>query len=229
MEGCHVKAFQEKFSCYIQSKFSTAVTNGTTALQLALDALNIGKGDTIIIQAFSFVASINVAERIGANVLLCDIDLQTFNIDTQKLSSLLESSHNIKAIMPVSLFGLAANLSEIKQLAKMKNIAILEDAACALGSTILNKPTTHFTDISTFSFHPRKIITTGEGGMLSTNNEELHDKIVQLAHHGLNKKGEYALPGFNAQLTDMQAAIGSCQMDKLPALLEKRKKNCCLI
>ncbi|HBG60805.1 MAG: aminotransferase DegT [Omnitrophica WOR_2 bacterium GWF2_38_59] len=239
VQGPYVKEFEKLFSIFTGAKYSCTTSNCTTALHLALEALGICHGDKVIIPSFTYIASANAVEYTGAEAIFCDIDLRTFNINIDDLSNLLEKdrSGSIKAIMPVNLFGLCSNLPKIIELAKHYNLKIVEDSACGLGSYIGDQHSGTFGDIGCFSFHPRKLITTGEGGMLTTEDESLLNKFICLKDHGASKsdlqrhqeKGGSLLPefnvrGFNYRMTDMQGALGVAQMNKLSFILEGRRR-----
>lgn len=239
VQGPNVAKFEKIFADFTGSKYAVATSSCTTALHLGLEALGISKGDKVVVPSFTFVASANAVEYVGAEVVFCDIDLKTFNLDINKLEELLETDRErkIKAIMPVHLFGLCADMPCILELAKKYNLKIIEDSACGLDSWIGDKHAGTFGDCGCFSFHPRKVITTGEGGMLITDNEELALKVSQLRDHGSVKSDfqrhneiggsllpDYPMRGYNFRLTDIQAAIGICQMYKLNFIMQRRRE-----
>lgn len=239
VQGPFVAEFEGLFAKFVGAKFAKATTSCTTALHLALEALGIGRGNQVVIPSFTYIASANAVEYTGAEVVFCDIDLRTFNIDVNKLEEILkkDTKRKIKAIMAVNLFGLCADLPAIVNLAKRYNLKVIEDSACALGSYIGNKHSGTFGDMGCFSFHPRKAITTGEGGMVITDKKELSQKIAILRDHGASKsdiqrhkeKGgsllpEFNLRGYNYRMTDLQGAIGVSQIKKAARILEGRKK-----
>lgn len=235
VQGAFVAEFENLFASFTQSKYAIASSNCTTALQLGLVALGITKGKRIVIPSFTYIASANAAIANGANVLFCDIDRQTFNIDTNSLERIL-SSQNVDAIMPVHLFGLCADMPTIMQLAQAYNAPkIIEDAACGFDSWITDRHSGTFGDCGCFSFHPRKAITTGEGGMLITNNADINTCTRALRDHGASlsdlqrhKIGgsllpEFNMAGFNYRLTDIQGALGVTQMQKAKDIMAKRR------
>ena len=237
VQGPYVKQFESLFSEFTKVKYAKAVTSCTTALHLALIALGVGRGDKVIVPSFTYVASANAIEYVGAEVVLCDIDLRTFNIDVDALETLLKRHDGIKAIMPVDLFGLCADMPSIMLLAEQYNVKVVEDAACGFDAWINDRHAGSFADIACFSFHPRKSITTGEGGMITTDNENIYNHISQLGDHGASKsdfqrhkeKGGSLLPdftmrGYNYRMTDMQGALGVCQMDKAEFIMQGRRK-----
>lgn len=241
VQGKFVAEFERLFSDFIKIKYAVATSSCTTALHLALVSLGIGYGDKVIVPAFTFIATANAVEYTGAEVVFCDIDLRTFNIDVDHLVRILEEDRRkerkIKAVIPVNLFGLCANLPYILSLKEKYNIKIIEDSACGVGAYIGEKHSGTFGDIGCFSFHPRKSITTGEGGMLVTENEVIAQLVRVLRDHGASKTDyqrhlesggsllpEYNLRGYNYRMTDLQGALGVCQMRKLSFILEQRRK-----
>lgn len=237
VQGPNVVKFQTMFAEFTGSKYSHAASNCTTALHLGLEAMGITKGDKVIVPSFTYVASANAVEYTGAEVVFCDIDLKTFNIDETKLEEIIKNDSSIKAIMPVNLFGLCANMPYIMELAKKYNLKVIEDSACGFDGWIGDKHSGTFGDCGCFSFHPRKSICTGEGGMLITNNDGLANKVSQLKDHGASKsdlqrhkeKGGSLLPdftmrGYNYRMTDMQGALGVCQMDRKEYIMNGRRE-----
>jgi len=231
--GPKVREFEKLFAEYHGVKHAYAVTSATTALHLALVALDIGQGDEVIVPAFTWVATANVVRYCGAEVVFVDIDSATFNLDPKDLEKRITS--RTKAIIPVHLFGLCADMDAIKKIAP--GIPLVEDAACAAGAMYKGAYAGGLGDIGCFSFHPRKSITTGEGGMVTTNDDDLAAKISKLRNHGAEISEEqrhhgpkpYILPdfnmlGFNYRMTDLQAAVGIVQMGKLERLIEERDK-----
>ena len=229
--GPKVRAFEDAFAERHKVKHSIAVTSATTALHLALVALDIKPGDEVIVPAFTWVSTANVVLYQGAEVVFCDIDPKTFNIDPVKLKEKI--SYRTKAIMVVHLFGLCAPMDEIKSIAGQ--IPIIEDGACAAGSAYKGVPAGGLGKMGCFSFHPRKSITTGEGGMITTNDDELGEKLQILRNHGASISEEqrhngakpYLLPdfnvlGYNYRMTDLQGAIGEVQLKKLDSFIEER-------
>jgi dTDP-4-amino-4,6-dideoxygalactose transaminase len=236
VQGPNVAEFQEMFSEFTGALHSHATTSCTTALHLGLEAMGIKSGDKVIVPSFTYVASANAVEYTGAEVVFCDIDLKTFNMDETKLEDIIKSDNSIKAIMPVHLFGLCSNMPYIMKLAQKYNLKIIEDSACGFDGWIGNKHSGTFGDVGCFSFHPRKSICTGEGGMLITNDDTLADKVSQLKDHGASKsdlqrhkeKGGSLLPdftmrGYNYRMTDMQGALGVCQMNKKEYIMGGRR------
>ena len=237
VQGPNVAKFQNMFADFTGSKYAHATSNCTTALHLGLEAMDITKGDKVIVPSFTYVASANAVEYTGAEVVFCDIDLKTFNIDETKLEEIIKKDSSIKAIMPVNLFGLCANMPYIMELAKKYNLKVIEDSACGFDGWIGDKHSGTFGDCGCFSFHPRKSICTGEGGMLITDDEDIANKVSQLKDHGASKsdlqrhkeKGGSLLPdftmrGYNYRMTDMQGALGVCQMDRKEYIMNGRRE-----
>ena len=201
----------------------SAVSNGTASLQLALLALGVGKGDEVIVPAFSYIATANVVELVGAIPIFVDIDLATFNIDVAKIEKKI--TKKTKCIMPVHEFGLCADMDPILGLAKKYNISVIEDAACAVGAKYKGNYAGTFGEFASFSLHPRKSITCGEGGLLVSNSSELDRKIKTLRNHGIEPNSipmKFVEAGFNYRLTDFQAAMVSSQMRRLETILLKK-------
>jgi len=229
--GPKVRDFEKAFAARHQVKYAVAVTSATTALHLALIALDIKAGDEVIVPAFTWVSTANVVLYQGAKVVFCDIDPKTFNLDPKQLADKITSK--TKAIMVVHLFGLCAPMDEIKALAG--NIPLIEDGACAAGSAYKGTPAGGLGLMGCFSFHPRKSITTGEGGMITTNDDALGEKLQVLRNHGASISEEqrhhgpkpYILPefnvlGYNYRMTDLQGAIGTVQLKKLDHFIDER-------
>ncbi|MBF0326586.1 MAG: DegT/DnrJ/EryC1/StrS family aminotransferase [Alphaproteobacteria bacterium] len=231
-QGPKVAAFEAAFAKRHAVDHALAVTSCTTGLHLALLALGIGPGDEVIVPSFTWIASANAVLYCGATPVLCDIDLATFNIDIA--DALARVTARTKAVMAVHLFGLCADIDRLRQ-ALPAEIAIIEDAACAAGAELRGRPAGGLGDLGVFSFHPRKTITTGEGGMLTTNQAGLAERASHMRNHGATISEEqrhlgprpHLLPafpelGYNYRMTDLQGAVGLAQLSKLDALIEER-------
>ena len=231
--GPKVREFEKNFAERHNVKHAIAVSNCTTALHLALVALGIKEGDEVIVPAFTWVATANAVLYCNATPVFIDIDISTFNIDIKELSKKI--TPRTKAIIPVHLFGLCADVEAIKKIAS--GIPIVEDGACAAGAALNGIPAGGLGDVGCFSFHPRKSITTGEGGMITTNNDLVAEKIGMLRNHGASVSEEerhhgpkpYLLPGFNMmgfnyRMTDIQASIGIVQLKKLDKFINERQQ-----
>ena len=231
--GPKVREFEEIFAKRHGVKHAMAVTSATTALHLALVALNIKAGDEVIVPAFTWISTANVVIYCGAKVVFVDVDRTTFNIDVNDLKKKITSK--TKAIIPVHLFGLCADMDAVKKVAG--NIPLVEDGACAAGAGYKGNTAGSLGTIGCFSFHPRKSVTTGEGGMITTNDDKLAEVISSLRNHGASISEEqrhhgakpYILPdfnilGYNYRMTDLQAAVGIVQLKKLDLFIDEREK-----
>lgn len=224
VQGTNVNKFEELFCKLTGSKNAVAVSNGTATMHLALIVLGIGPGDEVIVPAFSYVATANVVELVGAKPIFVDIDLATFNINPQLIEDKI--TKNTKAIIPVHEFGLACDIEAIMKIAERHNLVVIEDAACALGATQNGVAVGTFGIFGSFSFHPRKAISSGEGGIVSVQNSELDKKLRILRNHGidfLNGSMEFVEAGFNYRMTDFQAALVASQMGRFDEILERKR------
>jgi dTDP-4-amino-4,6-dideoxygalactose transaminase len=236
VQGKEVKNFEQAFSRFSGAQYSIACSSGTAALHIACAALGTSPGDEVIVPAFTWVATANVVELLGAKAVFCDIELDTFNIDTQQIAGCLTSE--TKGIVPVHLFGLCAEMTPIVEFARKHQLWLVEDAACGLGAWYRGKHAGTIGDAGCFSFHPRKSITTGEGGMVTVSDERLARVLDGLRNHGAvpsiqagsGNTGHTALlpsfsmAGYNYRLTDIQGALGVAQMQRLNWLLEERHR-----
>lgn len=225
VQGQKVEYLEKSIAEYLGIKHAVAVSSGTATLHMALIACGIGRGDEVIVPAFSYIATANVVELVGATPIFVDIDEHTFNIDVNLIPGTI--TPKTKAIMPVHEFGLACDIEAVCEIAKKHNLAVIEDAACALGATANRKHAGTFGHIGSFSFHPRKAITSGEGGLLVTDDCKLAAKIKALRNHGIqikNGKTEFVLPGFNYRMTDFQAALVGSQFQRLEKIFDKRNE-----
>jgi perosamine synthetase len=233
-QGPRVAEFEEKFSNYIGCDYSVAVSSCTTALHLALLAIGVGPGDEVICPSLSFIATANSITYTGATPIFADIDSATYNIDPARLEEAI--SPRTKAILVVHQIGLPAEMNEILAVANRHGLVVIEDAACAIGSEydgrLIGKP---LGTMACFSFHPRKILTTGEGGMITTSNAKLAERLRRLRQHAMSlsdvvrhnakqvSSETYDEVGYNFRMTDMQAAIGITQLGRLDSFLERRR------
>ena len=237
-QGPQVAAFEREFAALVGAPFACAVSNCTTALHLALTAIDIAPGDEVITASHSFIATANCVRYCGATPVFVDIDPDTYNIDPVQVAEAI--TPRTRAIIAVHQMGMPCDLTALIALAKRHDLILIEDAACAAGSQIrvdagwdrIGKP---HGDIACFSFHPRKVITTGEGGMLTTSNAEFDSKFKLLRQHGMSvpdtvRHGspkvifeDYVCVGYNYRMTDMQAAVGRKQLVKLPDIIARRR------
>ena len=233
-QGPKVAEFEKKFASYHEANHALATTSCTTGLHLMLAALGIGPGDEVIVPAFTWVSTANVVLYCGATPIFADIDPRTFNIDPEDIAHRI--TPRTKAIMIVHLFGLCADMDAIRSVVP-SHIPILEDCACAAGATYKDKFAGTLGLAGAFSFHPRKSITTGEGGMVTTNDTDFAEICDQLRNHGASVSEEirhrgpkpYLLPdfnllGFNYRMTDLQGAVGVVQMEKLSSFIKERQQ-----
>lgn len=235
VQGPFVQQFEEKFSAFIGSRFSVATTSCTTALHIGVAAMGLKPGDEVIVPAFTWVSTANVVEYMGAKPIFCDIDLQTFNIAANQIEALITA--RTVGIIPVHLFGLCADMQPILEIAKRHNLWVVEDAACAFGAYHSGRHAGTLGDIGCFSFHPRKSITTGEGGMITTDSESIDRLARSLRDHGASRSdltrhegeqafllAEYHHLGYNYRMTDLQGALGCVQMDRAAWILGERAR-----
>ena len=242
--------FEKKVNEYTRTKYAVAVTSCTTALFLALKASEIKEGDDVIVPSFSFIATANSVAHTGATPVFADIDRRTYNISPLSIQEVIKSGYKfdntkkalvnnttnnrLRAIMPVHQVGLPADMAAIAVIARKYKLLVVEDAACAIGSEYKGKRVGAHSPLVCFSFHPRKIITTAEGGVITTDSKEYAEKITALRQHYMtvsdlarHKTGSiifesYPEIGYNFRMSDVQAAIGIAQMDKLDMVLMKR-------
>ncbi len=225
VQGKYVKEFEQKLMEYLDIENAVVVSSGTAALHLSLIALGIGQGDEVVVPAFTFPATANVVELVGAKPVFVDINLDDYCIDTKKIEEVI--TERTKAIMPVHEFGQAAKMDDIAQIAHKHNLRVVEDAACALGAEFNHQKVGTFGDFGCFSFHPRKAITTGEGGVVVTNSDRLAQKIRSGRNHGissLNSGLAFNNVGLNYRMTDFQAVLGLYQLEKIEQFNRKRMK-----
>lgn len=223
-KGDYIKRFEKKFSETLGGKFAVSCSNGTSALHLALLVLGIKDGDEVIVPIFSFVATANVIKYVNAKPVFIDCN-DTWTIDPEKIEEKI--TPRTKAIIPVHLYGIPCNMDKIMEIAKKYNLYVIEDCAEAVGAEFKGKKIGTFGDIGCFSFFANKIITTGEGGLCITKNEELKEKMEILRDHGMSKTRKYWHPiiGYNYRLTNIQAAIGLAQLEQLEKFLKIREEH----
>lgn len=240
--GPKVNIFEKAFAKYIGVDYALAVNSATSGLHLALEAIGLKAGDKVITTTFTFASTAEVVNYLGAEPIFCDIDLKTFNIDVNQLERLCQKlcekdGHNIKAIMPVHFAGQACNMTEIKRIAEKFSLLVVEDAAHALPSTHKNKNIGTFGDITVYSFYATKTLTTGEGGMIVTNNAEYNNRMSIMRLHGFSTDTwdryhseksswyyEIVAPGYKYNMTDIAAAMGIHQLKKCSHFFEKRNR-----
>lgn len=234
VQGPQVEQFERSWTEFTGAAHSIAVSSCTSGLLLSLMATGFAAGDEAIVPAFTWTATANVVEQLGGTVVFCDIDGQSFNLDTNMLSDLV--SGNTRAIIPVHLFGLPADMHEINEIARTHDAIVIEDAACGFGSSLDKQHVGTFGQTGVFSFHPRKAITTGEGGMITTDSAALAARLASLRNHGAAKSdaerhtspqpyvlADHTSAGLNQRMTDIQASLGLSQMRRAGEIANERK------
>jgi perosamine synthetase len=223
-KGKYIEKFEKRFSNFIKIKYSITVSNGTAALHLALLALNIKKGDEVIVPTFTYISPVNAIKYVGAKVKFIDSKLKTWQIDETKLEKMI--TKKTKAVIVPHLYGQVSEIKKISKICKKKKIFLIEDCAEAFGCYYGKKHLGVFGDISTFSFFGSKTITTGEGGMVVTNNKKLADKVFKLKMVGVVKNRYYwhDIIGYNYRMTNICAAIGLGQLNKARNILVKKRE-----
>ena len=224
-EGEKGREFEKRIATLCGVKHAVVVSNGTVALYIGLKVLGVGEGDEVIVPDFTFIASANSVKLAGATPVFVDVDEKTFNIDPESTRRAI--TKRTKAIMPVHIYGQAADMDSIGEIAKKYNLYIIEDAAQGIGVKFNGKPVGGFGDIGCLSFYADKTMTTGEGGMILTNDAKLAEQCVLMKNQGRLRAGAYIHPhiGYNFRLSDLQAAIGLAQLSKLSTMIEMKKKN----
>jgi dTDP-4-amino-4,6-dideoxygalactose transaminase len=223
LHGEYVSKFEEEFARYIGVKHAIAVNTGTAALHMAIAALNIGPGDEVIVPPFTFIASASSILHNNAIPIFADIDDKTYTLDPNSVKDNI--TEKTKAIIPVHLAGICADMGELMDIASDSGIYIIEDAAQSIGTQCKNKKVGSIGDLGCFSFYPSKNITTGEGGMVTTNDDELAEQCRLLRHHGEPEWYVYDRLGYNYRMTEIQAAIGRVQLRKIESFINIRNKN----
>jgi perosamine synthetase len=233
-QGPKVEEFEKKFCEYTGAKYAAAVSNCTTALHLAMIISEIGAGDEVITPSMSYVASANCIKYVGATPVFGEVDKETYNLNVSHAESLI--TEKTKAIILVHQLGMPADIDAFRKLTDKYKIKLIEDAACAIGSSYKGKKIGSHSEIVCFSFHPRKVITTGEGGMITTSDESIYRKVKLLRQHGMSVNDrerheagklifeDHIVLGYNYRMTDIQAAIGLRQLEKLDHIIEERRK-----
>lgn len=221
-QGEKVAKFEQAFANYVGTKYAIATSNGTTALHTALVAHNVGPGDEVITTPFTFIATVNAIRMAGATPVFVDIEEDSFNLNPELIEAAI--TPRTKAILPVHLYGQPANMVRIKEIAQKHNLTIIEDSCQAHGAEFAGKKVGSF-GTGCFSFYPTKNMTTGEGGMITTNDESLARTMRMLISHGSEKKYYHDFLGYNYRLTNLAAAIGMEQLRKLDSFNKKRQEN----
>jgi perosamine synthetase len=233
-QGPKVAEFEEKFANYVGSKYAVAVSNCTTALHLSMIVAGIGKDDEVICPSMSYIATANCIKYVNATPVFAEIDPTTMNLDINDVKHRI--TKKTKAILLVHQIGFPADIDAFQNLCKEFNLKLIEDAACAIGSEYKSKKIGSHSDLVCFSFHPRKVITTGDGGMITTSNKEYYDRLKLLRQHGMSVNDrvrhesktvifeEHVEIGYNYRMTDIQASVGIKQLESLDWIINERRK-----
>ena len=233
-QGPRVAAFERAFAERVGAEHAVAVSSCTTALHLALVALGLGPGDEVVVPSLSFIATANSVRYTGAQPVFADVELSTGNLTRATVDAV--RSPRTRAVLLVHQGGVPADVDSLRAACADWDLALVEDAACAIGSTVGGKPVGHGALLAAWSFHPRKIVTTGEGGMLTTDDADWAARLRRLREHGMNASAaqrhasstpvleSYLETGYNYRMTDIQAAVGLVQLGKLDAMLERRRE-----
>lgn len=233
-QGPRVAEFEEKFALYTGAKYAVAVSNCTTALHLAMIVAGIGPGDEVICPSMSYIATANAIKYVGAKPVFAEINPDNYNLDIRDTE--LKITSKTKAILLVHQIGMPADIDAFKEIAAKHKLILIEDAACAAGSSYKGSKIGSHSDLVCFSFHPRKVISTGDGGMITTNNEAYYNRMKLLRQHGMSINDrtrhessriifeDHLEVGYNYRLTDIQASVGIRQLEKLDWIIAKRRK-----
>lgn len=233
-QGARVAELEEKFAKYVGSKYAVALSNCTTALHLAMIVAGIKEGDEVICPSMSYIATANSIVHAGGKPVFAEVNPVTYNIDVKHAESLI--TKNTKAVLVVHQIGLPADIDAFKDLCNRHNLKLIEDAACAAGSAYKGKKIGSHSDLICFSFHPRKVISTGDGGMITTSNEKYYERLKLLRQHGMSVSDrvrhssskvifeDHVEVGYNYRMTDIQASVGIKQLEKLNWIISERRK-----
>ncbi|MCK4424591.1 DegT/DnrJ/EryC1/StrS family aminotransferase [Candidatus Bathyarchaeota archaeon] len=221
--GPMVTKFEKTFAKFVEARHAIAVNTGTAALHSAIVAAGLKKGDEVILPSFTFVSTAEVVVMTGAKPVFVDINLETYNISPEEVEKAV--TKRTKAIFPVDLYGLPADMKRIRETADKHGLVIVEDAAQAHGASYKGNPVGAFADVTCWSFYASKNMTTGEGGMITTNNDEIAEKLRLMRSHGEKEEYKSVMLGHNYHMSEIQAAIGCVQLEKLPKFVAKRRGN----
>ncbi|MFW9845754.1 MAG: DegT/DnrJ/EryC1/StrS family aminotransferase [Candidatus Thorarchaeota archaeon] len=224
-EGKVSRDFESQFADYVGVRYATVTSNGTTALSTALEAMDIKPGDEVITTPFTFIASANTIAMIGAVPIFVDVKLDTYNIDPNLIEGAI--TKKTRAIMPVHIFGMPCEMNHIMEIAEKHDLMVIEDACQAHGATINRRMVGSIGHVSTFSFYATKNMMTGEGGMITTNDQDILERCLMIKNHGRGPEGGYNHHriGYNNRMLDLIAAIGAVQLKRMPKVIERRRKN----
>jgi perosamine synthetase len=233
-QGPRVAEFEAAFAAHLGAGHAVAASSCTTALHLAMVLAGLGPGDEVVVPSLSFIATANAPRYVNATPVFADVDLSTQNLTADTVEAVLTPA--TRAVIVVDQGGAPADVEAIGRLCRQRDIVLIEDAACGLGSTLAGRPAGAAAELATFSFHPRKLVTTGEGGMLLCRSPEVAERARRLREHGMSVSAadrhrsgvpvleQYLETGFNFRMTDVQAAIGLVQLGRLPAMVARRRQ-----
>jgi len=221
--GPMTKQFEANFAKFVKAKHAIAVSSGTAALHMTLWAADVKVGDEVILPSFTFIATAEAVALVGAKPVFVDIKPKTYNIDPDKIEPAITSK--TKAIIPVDLYGLPAEMDKIREISDKHNLILIEDAAQAHGASYKAKPPGFFADMTCWSFYASKNMTTGEGGMITTRNDDYAEKLRLIRSHGEKEEYSASILGHNYRMPEIEAAIGIAQLRKLPMFAQKRRRN----
>ena len=233
-QGPRVARFEQAFAEAMQVRYAVATSSCTTALHLSLIVSGVGPGDDVVVPSFSFIATTNAVRYVGANPVFADVDPATGNVTGHTVAEAL--TPQTRAVIAVDQGGVPVDIDDIRSFTDQLNIVVIEDAACGAGSTYKGLPVGAGSEIAAWSFHPRKLLTTGEGGMLTTSNPDWADRARHLREHAMSVSAadrhasvlpppeEYTEVGFNFRMTDLQAAVGLVQLGRLPQIVARRRE-----
>ncbi len=221
--GKNVREFEKLAASFVKSKYAVAVNSGTAALQAALYALDLGAGDEVLVPSFTFIATANAIVSTGAKPVFVDIFAENYTMDTKDLEKKI--TKKTKAIIPVHIYGNVSFIDRILEISKKHNLRVIEDSAQSLGSKLKGRHTGTFSDLGCYSMYPGKVMTSGEGGFIVTNNKKLREKLLMIRNHGMVQGYDSKIFGLNFRLPEISAAIAKIQIKKLPKFLEIRRKN----
>jgi len=224
-DGETVRKFEGEFAAVCEADHAVATTNGTTALHAALSALGVGRGDTVVTTPFSFVASANAVRHAGAEPVFADVEPETLTLDPEAVEAVLEERDDVAAILAVHLYGAPADVTALRALADEHDVALVEDAAQAHGATLDGEPVGSLGDAACFSFYPTKNMTSGEGGMITTDDADVAERARRLCDHGRTNGYEHAVVGYNFRMTSLCAAVGRAQLERLSDFNLARRGN----
>jgi len=235
VQGPRVKEFEQRMAAFTGARYAVALNSCTSGQMIMSEIIALQPGDQVILPAFTWISTANAVEYKGARPVFCDIDLATFNLDPEDMEKRIGPA--TRALYPVSLFGLTADMPAVMEIARRYNLRVVEDVACGLGASLNGTHAGLFGQAGVLSFHPRKSITTGEGGMIITNDPEVQQQAMSLREHGADKSdhqrhtsgkphqmSNYTRPGFNMRMTDLQAAVGVAQYEKLNEILQTKNE-----